>query len=169
MPQKVVDLRKLRLVSKVRMHLTGELYPLAVRAQKHLSAVHSRRGKVPHDRLVIIRQPQNDYRSACLIFAQKAACLAAYDKCGLLFLVRLHMYSCTVACVAAHIYVTAAHRVADRVTDISVYNDSAVIHRVTDRVLRISHDLYLCTVEIRTQRVARDTADGHSLIRDACR
>ena len=69
-----------------------------------MTAVHSRSAERAYRRFAVTAYAENDYYSACLIFAQKISDLAADDYFRIEFVIFLHMYSYTVACVALYEY-----------------------------------------------------------------
>ena len=116
--------------------------------------MHACAHKTAHRRSAAAAQPQHDNNAAGLVFAQKAARLAADDEHRLLFPVRLHMDARTVARVAPHVDFPAAHGVAGGITGRTMHEDRAVIHGIAGGVLRVAQHRDARAVQICAQRVS---------------
>ena len=120
--------------------------------------MHSRTRKVSDCGLAVLLETEDDYESACLVFAEEASRPFTDDDYGLFFLVLLHVNAGSVACAAFDVDCSAAHCIACRVSDVSVNNNLSVVHRVAHRVLRVAVDRYCSAAEIGAERVSRSAA-----------
>ena len=109
-------------------------------------------------------KPGYDDGATGLILAKKAAGLTPYHDHGLFILLFFHMNPCTIAGVTGNIDTSAAHRVTQRITSMSVYDDRSVVHGIANGVLSIAVHLNQGTVQVCAQGVARGTIEGNAFV-----
>ena len=137
--------------------MCGKEDVIAVGAQKQLPAVHPRAGEIACNGPSVSVQSKHDDDSAGLILSEKGSGPAADHDHGQMLLIGFHVNPGAITGVTLNIDSAAAHGVARRIPDVPVNHNGPRVHGVAYGVLRVPENLNLRAVQIRAQRVARNT------------